>query len=150
MRDARAAGMVGAATTAVGLATECAVRGVDHKCGPLRGDLVEELEAFVADIVDGIGDGTGVQVSVVRPAEQVPQLVGVLVGGVEPGVVMVGREGAWHAGMDAAAVSVASVVMMVQVISQAAGSSFCLTAGSRQYSYSQASAITWSSSGWMK
>jgi len=52
--------------------------------------LVEELGAVVADVVDGGGDGPGLQVAFGRLAEQGPQLVGILMGGVEPGVVVVG------------------------------------------------------------
>ncbi|OKJ79230.1 hypothetical protein AMK32_30970 [Streptomyces sp. CB01883] len=96
------------------------------------------------DVVDGRGDGAGVEVPPCGLVEEGAQLVGVMVGGVEPGVVVVGGEGQRHAGV------VASVVIMVQVVSQAVGSSSWGMAGSRQYSYRAASAITWSSSGWMK
>lgn len=47
-----------------------------------RGVFVEELGPVVADVVDGGGDGPGLQVAFGRLVEQRPQPVRVLVGGV--------------------------------------------------------------------
>jgi hypothetical protein len=59
-------------------------------------------------------------------AERGPQLAGVGMGGVEPDVVVIGGEGERHTGWTRPAASVASVVMIVQVMSHAAGSSSSL------------------------